>query len=121
MFKSNWVNERQLKRKKRVGKKLNGTADKPRLSVFRSNKYIYVQAIDDVKGQTLASSSSLTLYKGKKETKLNKEVVAKVGADIAKKLLEKNITTVVFDRNGYLYTGKIQALADSAREAGLKF
>ena len=121
MFKSNWVNERQLKRKKRVGKKLNGTADKPRLSVFRSNKYIYVQAIDDVKGETLASSSSLTLFKGKKESKLNKEVVAKVGADIAKKLLDKNITTVVFDRNGYLYTGKIQALADAARDAGLKF
>ncbi len=121
MFKINWVKDRQLKRKKSVGKNIHGTAEKPRLSVFRSNRYIYVQAINDDKDVTLASASSLKMFKDKKDAKLNKEVVAKVGAEIAKKLLEKNITTVVFDRNGYLYAGKIKALADAAREGGLKF
>lgn len=121
MFKINWVRDRQLKRKKSVGKNLHGTADKPRLSVFRSNRYVYVQAIDDNNHVTLASASSLTMFKDKKEAKLNKEVVAKVGAEIAKKLLDLKVTTVVFDRNGYLYTGKIKALADAARENGLKF
>ena len=121
MFKITWVKDRQLKRKKSVGKNLHGTAEKPRLSVFRSNRYVYVQAIDDNKGVTLASASSLVLFKDKKDAKLNKEVVAKVGAEIAEKLLAKQISTVVFDRNGYLYAGKIKALADAAREKGLKF
>lgn len=111
--------KRRLRRKRIIRKKIHGTVNRPRLSVFKSNKYIYAQAIDDDKGNTLIASSSL-IY-DKKNRKLNKEIAAKVGEDIGKKLLEKKIDTVYFDRNGFLYTGKIKALADGARKAGLKF
>ena len=107
---------RRNKIKTRIRGKISGTAERPRMSVFRSNKGIYVQVIDDVAGTTLVASSSKGLEGGTKT-----EVAAKVGADIAKKALDKGITQVVFDRNGYLFHGRVKSLADAAREAGLKF
>jgi len=107
---------RRNKIKTRIRGKISGTAERPRMSVFRSNKGIYVQLIDDLAGRTLASASSKGLEGG---TKI--EVAARVGADIAKKALESGITAVVFDRNGYLFHGRVKSLADAAREAGLKF
>lgn len=107
---------RRNKIKTRIRGKISGTAERPRMSVFRSNKGIYVQVIDDLAGATLAAASSKGLEGGTKS-----EVAAKVGAEIAKKALEKGITTVVFDRNGYLFHGRVKSLADAAREAGLKF
>jgi large subunit ribosomal protein L18 len=110
--------EARKKRKQRIKKTIHGDAFKPRLVVFRSNKYIYAQVINDVTGQTLASSSSLQLT----ETKgLTKEVSAQVGQELAKKSLAQDIDHVVFDRNGYTYHGRIKALADGARQSGLKF
>ena len=102
----------------RVREKISGTAEKPRLCVFRSNKHIEAQIIDDVKGVTLVSSSStpLKLYNGS-----NCEAAAKVGAELAKKALAKGVETVCFDRAGYLYHGRVAALADAARKGGLKF
>jgi len=111
--------KRRLRRKRIIRKNIAGTSTLPRLSVFKSNKYIYVQAINDDAGNTIAASSSLNL-KGK-ERKLNKEVAFKIGEEIAKKLLEKKIEQVVFDRNGFLYIGKVKSLADGARKQGLKF
>ena len=111
--------KRRLRRKRIIRKKIHGTLKRPRLSVFKSNKYIYAQAIDDDKGTTLAAVSSLAY--DKKKRKLNKEVATKVGEEIGKKLVEKKIDTVYFDRNGFLYTGKIKALADGARKSGIKF
>jgi large subunit ribosomal protein L18 len=109
--------ERRLKIKTRVRGKINGTKERPRLSVYRSNKQIYAQVIDDVSGVTLASASSLKL-----EEKLpKKEMAAKVGEMIAKNALEAGIEKVAFDRNGYLYHGRIKELADAARKGGLKF
>ena len=107
---------RRNKIKTRIRGKISGTAERPRMSVFRSNKGIYVQIIDDIAGNTLVASSSKGLEGGTK-----KEVAAKVGADIAKKAMDKGITQVVFDRNGYLFHGRVKSLADAAREAGLKF
>lgn len=121
MFKKKWTIERRIRRKKSIKTKMFGTIEKPRLSVFRSNKYIYVQAIDDNNGTTLASASSIAYFKDKKAVKLNKEIAKKVGEDIAEELKKKKIETVVFDRNGYLYTGKVKILADAAREKGIKF
>ena len=100
----------------RIRGKISGTAERPRMSVFRSNKGIYVQVIDDLAGVTLAAASSKGLEGGTKT-----EVAAKVGKEIAKKAQEKGITEVVFDRNGYLYHGRVKSLADAAREGGLKF
>jgi large subunit ribosomal protein L18 len=108
--------ERRLKIKYRVRNKISGTAERPRMSVFRSNKQIYVQVIDDDAQKTLVSASSLGFEKMNKS-----EQAAKVGALIAKKALEAGISAVVFDRNGYLYHGRVKAVADAAREAGLKF
>ena len=108
--------ERRTKIKYRVRNKVFGVAERPRMSVFRSNKQIYVQIIDDQKGQTLAAASSLGL-----EAMPKKEQAAKVGEMIAKKALEAGITTVVFDRNGYLYHGRVKEVADAARNGGLKF
>jgi len=102
----------------RVRKKVSGTPDKPRLCVFRSNKNIEAQIIDDVKGVTLCSSSSTQL---KLTDGGNAAGAAKVGADLAKKALAKGIEIVCFDRGGYLYHGRVAALADAAREGGLKF
>ena len=108
--------ERRIKIKYRVRKNVNGTAERPRLSVFRSNKQIYAQVINDVTGNTLASASSLGL-----EAMPKIDQAAKVGALLAEKAKAAGITTVVFDRNGYLYHGRVKALADAAREAGLNF
>lgn len=106
----------------RIRKKISGTAERPRLAVFRSNRFIYVQLINDEVGHTLASASSLE--KGLKEQfggKLNIEVCKAVGKLIAERSIEKGYKRVVFDRGGYIYHGKIKALADSARESGLDF
>ena len=110
--------ERQ-RRHKRVRTKISGTAVRARLCVFRSNSNLYVQIIDDDKATTLAQAS--TLDKEVKTKHANKEAAKEVGALIAKRALEKNIKTVVFDRGGYIYHGVIKELADAAREAGLEF
>ena len=110
--------EARVKRHLRVRAKVSGTSTCPRLSVFRSNGNISAQIIDDTKGVTLVSSSSTTL---KLENGSNIEAASKVGADVAKKALASNITTVVFDRGGYVYHGRVQALAEAARAEGLKF
>ena len=108
---------RRRKIKARIRGKVSGTASCPRLTVFRSNKQIYAQVIDDEAGVTLASASSLKLEaKGTKQ-----EIAALVGAEVAKAAIAAGVETVVFDRNGYLYHGRVKQLADSAREAGLKF
>ena len=108
--------ERRTKIKYRVRNKVSGVAERPRMSVFRSNKQIYVQIINDQTGRTLAAASSLGL-----EAMPKKEQAAKVGEMIAKKAIEAGITTVVFDRNGYLYHGRVKEVADAARNGGLKF
>lgn len=107
------------RRHARVRTKISGTAERPRLCMYRSNTGIYAQIIDDVKGNTLVSAS--TLDKEVKTKHANKEAAKEVGALIAKRALEKNIKTVVFDRGGYIYHGVIKELADAAREAGLEF
>ncbi len=103
--------------------RLQGTSDKPRLSVFRSAKHIYAQIIDDTSARTLVQASSLSKeIKGQIEGKgCNKEGAALIGGAIAKRALEKGIKKVIFDRNGFLYHGRIKALADAARESGLEF
>jgi len=112
----------RLKRKQRVRKKLSGTQLRPRLNVYRSLKHIYAQLIDDEKGITLVSASTLDKeIRGKLKSTGNKEAAKLVGKIIAERAKEKNITKVVFDRNGFLYHGRIKALADGAREKGLKF
>ena len=109
-------------RHRRIRKKISGTSLRPRLAVFRSARHIYAQAIDDSAGSTLATSSTLTIQKSLKKTYTgNKEAAKAVGADVAKKLVEKSISTVVFDRGGFVYHGRVKALADGAREAGLNF
>lgn len=112
-------NKARLKRHRRVRAKISGTAARPRLSVYRSTKHIYAQLIDDVAGITLASASSQDKDFGGNGG--NKEGARLVGAAIAKKAADKGITEVVFDRGGYLYHGRVQELADGARENGLKF
>lgn len=107
----------RLRIKRSIRKKISGTAERPRLSVFRSNQAIYAQVIDDTKGHTVVSASSQEL--GKKGSSI--EVAKEVGKKVAEKAQEKGVQTIVFDRNGYLYHGKVKALADGAREAGLKF
>jgi large subunit ribosomal protein L18 len=114
--------EARLRRHARVRKNLAGTADRPRLNVFRSLSEIYVQIIDDQKGSTLVSASSVdkelrTELKGKNKT----EQAKMVGAAVAKRAKSKGIETVVFDRGGFRYTGRVKALADGARESGLQF
>lgn len=112
--------ERRLKIKKGIRAKITGTAEKPRMSVFRSNKQISVQLVDDLTGKTLVAATSLQKeVAAQKVTKT--EQAAKVGTMIAEKAKEAGIETVVFDRNGFLYHGRIKQLAESAREAGLKF
>ena len=107
---------RRNKIKTRIRGKISGTAARPRMTVFRSNKAIYVQLIDDLAGKTLVAASSKGLEGGTKV-----EVAAKVGQAVAQKALEAGITEVVFDRNGYLFHGRIKSWADAARTAGLKF
>ena len=107
---------RRNKIKTRIRGRVQGTAERPRMTVFRSNKAIYVQLVDDLKGETLVSASSKGLEGGTKT-----EIAAKVGEAVAGKAKEKGIETVVFDRNGYLYHGRVKSLADAARKGGLKF
>ena len=115
-------NANRLQRHKRVRRKVSGTTQRPRLCVFRSANNIYAQIIDDTNRVTLAAASSLEAeVKGAVNHTGNKEAARKVGELIAKKAVEKGITEVVFDRGGYLYHGRIQELAEAAREAGLKF
>lgn len=111
----------RTRRKARIRKKISGTPDRPRLVVFRSNKHIYAQLVDDLSGSTILSCSSLALEKDGKESGLTKAVAAEIGKEVASTAKEKNIESVVFDRNGYIYHGRIKALADGAREGGLKF
>ncbi len=110
---------KRLKRKVHIRKNLSGTPEKPRMSVFRSNNHMYVQVIDDASGATLASVSTVEAeFKGLRNSVENG---AKIGEAIGKRLIDKNIQTVVFDRNGYLYHGIVKSVADGARKAGLKF
>lgn len=109
--------ERRFKIKSRVRRKIYGTATRPRLTVFRSNKQIYAQIIDDVEGKTLIASDSTKITD--KMTK--KEIAAKVGESLGERAIQAGIESVVFDRNGYLYHGRVKELADGARKAGLKF
>ncbi len=111
-------NVSRVRRHARVRAKVSGTAEAPRLCVYRSNKNIEAQLIDDVKGVTLVASSSMSL---KLENGSNIEAACKVGKDIAEKALAKKIKKVVFDRSGYIYHGRVKALAEAAREAGLEF
>lgn len=112
-------NKTRQKRHLRVRNHISGTAERPRLNVFRSLAHIYAQVIDDTKGRTLVAASSVE--KGFEGSGGNIEGAKKVGAAIAKKALEKGITEVVFDRGGYIYHGRVAALAEAARESGLKF
>ena len=108
--------ERRIKIKTRIRGKVSGSAERPRMTVFRSNKQIYVQLIDDVAGRTLVSASSKGIAEGTKS-----EIAAKVGELVAKKAIEAGVTTVVLHRNGYLFHGRVKSLADGARNGGLKF
>ncbi|BAF69353.1 MULTISPECIES: 50S ribosomal protein L18 [unclassified Nitratiruptor] len=109
-------NRLRIKRKRRVRGKITGSADRPRVSIFKSNRHFYAQAIDDTKGHTLAYSDGAKLG-----VKVNKEDVKKVAEDLAGKLKALNIETIVFDRNGYLYHGVVASFADALRENGIKF
>ena len=110
--------QRRLRIRRSIRTKISGTSARPRLSVFRSNKNIYAQLIDDLTGQTLVAISSAKL----EAADANKtQVSTEAGKELAKKALEKGITEVVFDRSGYLYHGRVKSLADGAREGGLKF
>ena len=111
-------NVSRVRRHARVRSKISGTAETPRLCLYRSNKNIEAQIIDDVKGMTLASSSSMAL---KLDNGSNIDAAAAVGKDLAEKALAKGIKKVVFDRSGYVYHGRVKALAEAAREAGLEF
>lgn len=113
--------ERRIRIKMRLRKRISGTPEKPRLSVFRSNKQISVQVIDDVNGVTIASATSRVKEIAEQANITKTEQARLVGKLAAAKAIEKGISTVVFDRNGYLYHGRVKALADAAREGGLKF
>ena len=115
-------NADRIKRHQRVRKKVSGTAECPRLCVFRSLNHIYAQIIDDVKGNTLVACSTVEKSVQEAVKEMSKQEAAKVvGQEIAKRALEKGIKEVVFDRGGYIYTGRVEAVADGAREAGLMF
>ncbi len=109
----------RTRRHTRVRKSIHGTADRPRLAVYRSNRYIYAQVIDDVAGQTLVAASSQE--KDLRGERLNLETAAKVGKALGARAKEAGVSTVVFDRGGYKYHGRVKALADAARETGLEF
>jgi len=110
------------RRKLRIRRKVNGTSERPRMSVFRSTKHIYAQVVDDVAGKTLAHASTLSRTVRTDLGEANKtDAAKKVGEAIAKALMSQGIKKVVFDRNGYLYHGRVQALAEAARKAGLEF
>ena len=112
----------RIKKHNRMRNRFSGTAERPRLAVFRSNNHMYAQIIDDVAGNTIVAASTLEAdVKAEIEKTNNVEAAAYLGTVIAKRALDKGIKTVVFDRGGFIYQGKIQALADAAREAGLEF
>ncbi|MBQ1901483.1 MAG: 50S ribosomal protein L18 [Lachnospiraceae bacterium] len=112
----------RAKKHRRLRNNLSGTAARPRLAVFRSNNHMYAQVIDDTCGNTLVSASTLDKdVKADLEKTNNTEAAAKLGTVIAKKAMDKGINTVIFDRGGFIYAGKVKALADAAREAGLEF
>lgn len=111
--------DKRIRLKKKIRAKISGSVEKPRLSVFRSNKFIYAQIIDDKQGRTLAQASDVKLGKGTKSTKTERAKM--VGRMIAEACKESKISAVVFDRNGFKYTGRIKMVADEARSAGLKF
>ncbi|MCR5267003.1 MAG: 50S ribosomal protein L18 [Lachnospiraceae bacterium] len=114
--------EVRIKKHNRMRNRFSGTAERPRLAVFRSNNHMYAQIIDDTVGNTLVAASTLDKdVKAELEKTNNVEAAAYLGTVIAKKALDKGIKTVVFDRGGFIYQGKVQALADAAREAGLEF
>lgn len=114
--------EVRIKKHNRMRNRFSGTAERPRLSVFRSNNHMYAQIIDDTVGNTIVSASTLEKdVKSELEKTNNVEAAAYLGTVIAKRAIEKGVKTVVFDRGGFIYQGKIQALADAAREAGLEF
>ena len=114
-------NERRQRIRYRIRKRITGTSDRPRMSVYRSNSEVYVQIIDDVAGNTLVATSSLEKEIAKLSNMNKSEQAKLVGKSIAEKALAKGITQVVFDRSGYLYHGRVKNLADAARENGLKF
>ncbi len=114
--------EVRIKKHQRLRNRYSGTAERPRLAVFRSNNHMYAQIIDDTVGNTLVSASTVEkAVKGELDKTNNVDAAAYIGTLIAKRAMEKGINTVVFDRAGFIYQGKIQALADAAREAGLQF
>lgn len=113
------VREQRIRRHKRVRKKVQGSRERPRLQVFRSNKHLYAQLIDDIEERTLAAASSLDA--SLREKGADAEMPKEVGKLVAQRAKEKGITSVVFDRSGYLFHGKVKALADAAREEGLEF
>ena len=114
--------EIRVKKHRRLRNHISGTAERPRLAVFRSNNHMYAQIIDDTVGNTLVAASTLQKdVKAELEKTNNVDAAAYLGTVIAKKALEKGITTVIFDRGGFIYQGKVKALADAAREAGLEF
>lgn len=110
----------RFKRKRRIRAKVEGTSERPRMAVFRSNRHLYVQLVDDLKGHTLVSASTLEAEL-KDKASGNVEGAKTIGDLVAKRALAKNISEVVFDRSGYIYHGKLKAVADAAREGGLKF
>lgn len=114
-------NQARIRRRQRIRKKITGNAVRPRLVVFRSNTYIYAQLIDDDNGRTLAASSSFNLKKEGNVSGFTRDTATLVGKDLASKAKAKDIHQAVFDRGGYIYHGKIKALADGAREGGLQF
>lgn len=114
-------NQLRQKRKIRIRKKVNGTPERPRLVVFRSNTHIYAQIVNDSEGNTLVSASSLSLSRKNPGVHGNISGAVEVGKELARLAKEKNIEKVVFDRNGYIYHGRVKALADGAREGGLEF
>lgn len=112
----------RLKRKKRIRKKLSGTPERPRLSVFRSSRHIYAQIVDDISGHTLAAASSLEKASKKQNDLKNNVAMARfVGKLVGERAVEKGIQSIVFDRNGFLYHGRVRAVSEGAREAGLDF
>lgn len=122
MIKKQSRSEVRVKKHLKVRKRFSGTSERPRLAVFRSNNHMYAQIIDDTAGHTLVSASTLQKeVKTELEKTNNVEAAAKLGEVIAKRALDKGIKTVVYDRGGFIYQGKVKALADAAREAGLEF
>ncbi len=114
--------EARLKRKRSIRKKISGTSDRPRLTVFRSSKHIYAQIIDDIAGRTLAAASSLEkVVKEASDIENNMAMAQYIGKLVGERAIEKGVQKVVFDRNGFLYHGRVKAVSEGAREAGLKF